>query len=162
MANVDYFLKIDGIPGESMDSKHTNEIELMSHSWGASNTGSFASISGGGTGKVNMHDFSFTQSTKIQPAAREGVRDRPAHQEGRLTCRKVGGENPGQEYLKITFGDVLVSSYNLAGSQGDVVPSDAITLNFSTIEYSYYPQKQDGTLDGAIVAKGDLKQNQFS
>jgi type VI secretion system secreted protein Hcp len=164
MAQVDYFLKIDGIPGESMDTKHKDEIELQSHSWGASNTGSFASISGGGTGKVNMHDFSFTQSTqKSSPLLVKACATGQHIKKAVLTCRKAGGgTNPGQEYLKITFGDVLVSSYNLAGSHGDVVPSDAITLNFSTIEYSYCPQKQDGTLDGAIVAKGDLKQNQFS
>lgn len=33
---VDYFLKLDGIEGESADSNHKNEIQLMSWSWGAS------------------------------------------------------------------------------------------------------------------------------
>ena len=28
MAAVDYFLKLDGIPGESTDSKHKNEIDV--------------------------------------------------------------------------------------------------------------------------------------
>ena len=37
---VDYFLKIDGIEGESKDSKHAKEIDLLSWSWGASQTGS--------------------------------------------------------------------------------------------------------------------------
>lgn len=35
MAN-DMFLKIDGIDGESVDSTHTNEIELLSLHWGMS------------------------------------------------------------------------------------------------------------------------------
>jgi len=30
MAAVDYFLKIDGAPGESMDAKHKNEIQIYS------------------------------------------------------------------------------------------------------------------------------------
>ena len=33
---VDYFLKLDGIEGESADSNHKNEIQIMSWSWGAS------------------------------------------------------------------------------------------------------------------------------
>ena len=39
MAAVDYFLKIDGIDGESQDSKHKDEIELESWSWGEQNVG---------------------------------------------------------------------------------------------------------------------------
>ena len=30
MAEVDYFLKIDGIPGESQDDEHKDEIEVVS------------------------------------------------------------------------------------------------------------------------------------
>ena len=33
MAAVDYFLKIDSIPGESTDSKHKNEIDIEGWSW---------------------------------------------------------------------------------------------------------------------------------
>ncbi len=39
MAAVDYFLKIDGIQGESQDKTHKNEIQLDSFSWGATNAG---------------------------------------------------------------------------------------------------------------------------
>ncbi|MBV8585847.1 MAG: type VI secretion system tube protein Hcp, partial [Verrucomicrobia bacterium] len=41
---VDYFLKIDGIEGESKDSKHQNEIEIGSFSFGATQTGSFSAM----------------------------------------------------------------------------------------------------------------------
>src|SRR5258705_12211184 len=60
MSAVDYFLKIDGIKGESQDSKHGGEIEIQSFSWGATQSGSFAQGGGGGAGKVNMQDFHFT------------------------------------------------------------------------------------------------------
>ena len=39
MAQVDYFLKLDGIPGESVDSKHKDEIDIMSFSFGETQTG---------------------------------------------------------------------------------------------------------------------------
>ena len=46
--SVDFFLKIDGIEGESQDKTHKNEIQLESWSWGQSNTGSM----GAGGGRV--------------------------------------------------------------------------------------------------------------
>ena len=49
-AAVDYFLKIEGVDGESNDSKHKNEIEILSFSWGATNTGTTAHGGGGGAG----------------------------------------------------------------------------------------------------------------
>ena len=30
---VDFFLRIDGIEGESVDDRHKNEIEVLSWSW---------------------------------------------------------------------------------------------------------------------------------
>ena len=39
MASVDYFLKIDGIKGESGDSKHKDEIDVLSWSWGETQQG---------------------------------------------------------------------------------------------------------------------------
>jgi type VI secretion system secreted protein Hcp len=164
MAKVDFFLKIDGIEGESMDAKHAKEIELQSWSWGAMNSGTFSSTSGGGGGKVSHQDFTFSQviqksTPKLVDACNTGKHIPNAV----LTCRKAGGgTNPGQEYLKIKFSDILVSHYQTGGHPGDVVPTDSISLNYAQIEFSYAPQKQDGTLDGALISKFNLKTNTSS
>ena len=34
-AAADYFLTIDEIPGESLDAKHRDSIEVLSFSWGS-------------------------------------------------------------------------------------------------------------------------------
>jgi len=62
-SHADMFLKIDGIEGESTDSKHKNEIELQSFSWGATQPGSAGHGGGAGVGKVQVHDFSFSISS---------------------------------------------------------------------------------------------------
>ena len=36
---------------------------------------------------------------------------------------------------------------------------DSISVNFSKIEYEYYPQKKDGTLDAKVPVFYDLKKN---
>ena len=40
MAAADMYLKLDGVDGEAKDTKHTNEMEIMSFSFGVSNQGS--------------------------------------------------------------------------------------------------------------------------
>ena len=157
MAAVDYFLKLDGIKGESQDSKHKDEIDLESWSWGETQTGTFSGGGGGGAGKVSMQDFQFvmkvnTSSPKLLKACASGEHIKSAV----LTCRKAGKEQ--QEFLKIILSDVLVSSFHTGGSgNGGVVPTDQISLNYAKIEYEYKAQKTDGTLDGAIKAGYDLK-----
>jgi type VI secretion system secreted protein Hcp len=158
MAAVDYFLKIDSIPGESSDSKHKNEIDLESWSWGEANSGSHATGGGGGAGKVSMNDFSFVMRVnKASPKLFLACASGQHIKEALLTCRKAGKDQ--QEYLKIKFSDLLISNYQTGGSNSDVVPVEQISLNFSKIEVSYAPQKADGTLDSPVVHNWNLKEN---
>jgi type VI secretion system secreted protein Hcp len=154
---VDYFLKLDGIDGESKDSKHSGEIDLESFSWGETQTGSHAFGGGGGAGKVQMQDFHFVMkankaSPKLFLACAEGEHIKKAV----LTCRKAGKEQ--QEFLKVTMSDLLVSSFQTSGSShGDEVPTDQVSLNFSKIEFEYKDQKADGTLGGTTKTGYDVK-----
>jgi type VI secretion system secreted protein Hcp len=158
MAQVDYLLKIDGIEGESKVEKHKGDIQLTSWSWGTSNSGTFSSGGGGGGGKVSMQDFQFTmQVNKATPKLIQACATGQHIKKAVLTCRKGGTKEP-QEYLKITFSDLLVSSYQTGGSGGDnAIPEEQISLNFAKIEYEYREQKSDGTLGGALKAGYDLK-----
>lgn len=159
MGVADFFLKIDGIDGESEDSKHSGEIQVDSWSWGEHQTGTGAYGGGSGAGKVNMQDFNFSMkvnkaSPKLMVACAKGDHIKKAV----LTCRKAGSEQ--QEYLKITFSEVLVSSYQVgAAASSEVLPSDQVSLNFSKIEFEYHAQKPDGSLDGALKNGYDLKQS---
>ena len=157
MAAVDYFLKIDGIEGESADSKHPREIQLESWSWGETNAGSMASSGGGGAGKVAMQDFHFVMVTnkaapKLFSACATGEHVKSAI----LTCRKAGKDQ--QEFLKYTFTDLLISSFQTCGSPaGGVIPTDQCSFNFAKIQVDYKEQKNDGTLGGAVTKWFDLK-----
>jgi type VI secretion system secreted protein Hcp len=145
MAQVDYFLKLDGIDGESNDSAFAKNIQLDSWSWGESNSGNMSSTGGGGgAGKVQMQDFHFVApmnnaSASLILACANGTHIKNAV----LNCRKAG-DTP-QVYLKITFTDVLVSSYQTGGSAGsDVIPTDQVSLAFAKIEEAYGKQDEKG------------------
>lgn len=156
--SVDYFLKIDGIDGESTDSKHKNEIDVLSWSWGESQSGTSAGGGGGGAGKVSMQDFSFVMNVcKASPKILLSCANGEHIKKAVLVCRKAGKEQ--QEYLKITFSDLLISSYQTGGSSGDVTPVDQVTLNFSKLEYSYAPQNEKGALGTPIPVHWSLKEN---
>ena len=159
MAVVDYFLKIDGIDGESQDSKHKDEIHVLNWHWSQRQTGTMAAGGGGGAGKVYMEDFHFTMhvnkaTPKLMLACASGEHIKKAV----LTCRKAGKEQ--QEYLKWTFTDVLVSSFQTGGANEETIPLDQISLNYSQVEVEYKEQKSDGSTGGAIKAGWKLKENQ--
>jgi type VI secretion system secreted protein Hcp len=158
MAAVDYFLKIDGMQGESQDKTHKNEIEIESFSWGATQTGTASHGSGMGAGRVQMQDFHFVmQVNKSSPKLMLACANGEHIKNATLTCRKAGKEQ--QEYLKVTFTDVMVSSFQTGGSgASNVVPLDQISLNFTKVEIEYKEQKPDGTLGGAVKAFYDMKQ----
>lgn len=156
---VDYFLKIDGIEGESADAKHKNEIDLLSFSWGVSNSGTMAYGGGGGAGKASFNDFSFAMrvskaSPKLFLACASGQHIKSAI----LTCRRAGTEQ--QEYMIITMSDLLISSMQSSGGGGDDVPIEAISLNYSKIEISYAPQDAKGGLGSPIKTGWNVKENQ--
>jgi type VI secretion system secreted protein Hcp len=56
----DAFLKLAGIKGESLDSKHKDEIEVLSFSFGISNK--VSPTGGGGAGKATIEDFRFVKN----------------------------------------------------------------------------------------------------
>ncbi|MDQ6616644.1 MAG: type VI secretion system tube protein Hcp [Actinomycetota bacterium] len=145
MAAVDYFLKIEGIDGESQDHKHKGEINVESFSWGESNSTS-SSGGGGGAGKAVRQDFHFVaqagkQSPKLMLACATGQHIKGAT----LTCRKAGGDIP-VEFLKILLFDALVSSYQIGGTQigGDATPRDQFSINFIKIEMIETSQSATG------------------
>ena len=161
MPLADYFLKIEGITGESLDASHEKEIEIRSFSFGATQAGSFATGSGGGSGKVQMQDFHFTMP--LQKASPQLMKANATGQHidnAILTCRK-SGDDKQLEYLKIIFSHVLISSFQSNGSSdGDTLPVDQISFNFEKIEYQYKPQLASGQLGGVIKSYFDVKKMQ--
>lgn len=157
MAAIDYFLKLDGISGESKDSKHKGEIEVLSFSFGASHSSGGAG-GGGGAGKVEMTDFAFTaRASKASPVLFLHCAQGKHIKQAILTVRKAGQAQ--QEYLKIKLNDVLVSSYALGGHESEAQPNDAFSLNFKKLSYDYFPQKPDGSLGTGVHAGWDLTKN---
>lgn len=154
----DIFAKIGDIKGESIDSKHKDEIDVLSFSWGVSQAGSFASAGGAGSGKAQFNDFHFTsRMSKASPLLFKACATGEHIKEATITGRRPGREE-AVDYLVIKMNDVLISSYQTGGSNQDV-PVDQVSMAYAKIEFSYRAQKTDGSLDAAVTAGWDLKAN---
>ena len=108
MAQVDYFLKIDGVDAESADQTHKGEIALESFSWGQSQSGTAGRGGGGGAGKVQSQDFSFVKKVdKSSPVLMIACATGQHYTNAILTARKAGGGQ--QDYLKCIVRDKIGS-----------------------------------------------------
>lgn len=155
---VDQFIKFDGIEGESKDSVHKNEVDVLAWSWGMTQSGSFHTAGGGGSGKVNVQDLSFTKyvdksSTNLALKCCNGKHIPNAV----LTVRKAG-ESP-VEYLKITMEPVLVTSVSTGGSGGEDRITENITLNFAKVKVEYTDQDAAGAAGGSMEMIWNIEEN---
>jgi type VI secretion system secreted protein Hcp len=159
MAQVDYFLKLDGVAGEATDDKHKGELDLESFSWGVTQLGTAGKGGGAGAGKSQPQDLVVTKRTdKASPMLFIACATGQHFKEATLTVRKAGGGQ--QEYLKIKLEELLVTSYQAMGAPGGSgVINESIALNYAKLSMSYKEQKPDGSLGGETKQGYDYEAN---
>ncbi len=136
--SADYFLKLDGVLGESASDKHRNEIQLLSFSWGASNPSRVIASGRTRAGRPTISDFTFTSTASTaSPTLFADCVTGKNHPTAFITGLR-SGEGGQVEFLKIRLSDVLISSYQTSASSD--VPTDSASLSFRKIEYSIYSQ----------------------
>jgi len=141
---VDMFLDLGkDVKGESKDKAHAGKIDLLAWSWGLSNTGSFHTGSGGGSGKANFQDISITKYIDASsPTLMLYCSNGKHFTDAKLIVRKAG-DKP-LEYLILDFQDVLVSSYSTGGSGGEDRLVENFALNFAKVKVAYWTQNKEG------------------
>jgi type VI secretion system secreted protein Hcp len=151
-----FFLKIDGIPGDSIDSQFPDTISVFDWSWGVTNSISPVNT-GGGAGKSKPHDFTFVSpmsvaSPKLFLACAKGTHINKAT----LSARKQGGKEP---YLVITMQNVFVTSYQTAPGPEDAFPRDVADLAYGAVTISYTTQNPEGGVGRTVTAGFDFLRN---
>jgi type VI secretion system secreted protein Hcp len=159
----DAFLKVATIPGESTDDKHSEWIEVLSFSWGASQaTGGAASATGGHAGqRVDIQDFSVVKqldkaSPKLFLACCSGEHVADVTLE---LCKAGGGK---EKYMTYKLSDVMVSSIRPGGSSqgGDALPLEEVGFRFGKVQMEYVPlDSKTGKGKGQVPAGWDLSKN---
>jgi len=155
---VDMFIKIGDIKGESTDDKHKGEVDVLSWSWGATQSGTSGIGGGGGAGKVALQDLTITKYIdKASPTLLKMCCDGTHIKDVILTVRKAGGT--ALEYLKLSCHDALVTSITTGGSGGQDRLTENITFNFAKIKMEYTPQTAKGAGEASITQGWDQAAN---
>ena len=156
---VDYFLKLDGIQGESVDDKHKDEIQIMSFSWGGSQTSSVSGTGGSGAGKVDLSDFSIMINfDKATPKFFKSMCAGTHIKTGELSAIKSGAD--GKPYLKVDFKELFVSSLQISASSE--IPTVSVSFTYNEIKMNYSVQDEQGNLKSTGDVTYDLKTNKLS
>jgi len=152
-AASDYFLKLDGIEGESTSKGHAKEIDIQSWSWGMSNSGSSGTGGGGGAGKVSFSDISFMKSVdKSSPALFKACATGKHIDKATLTVRN----SDGQDYLHYQLENVLCTSLQQSG--GGDAPTESLSLNYEKFKIEYQQPTRKG-LGEMLSAGWDIVRN---
>ena len=158
---VDMFLKIDGVDGESADSKHKGEIDVLAWSWGMSQSGTTHMGGGGGAGKASVQDLSVTKWVDhATPKLMQFCLNGKHIKEATLVVRKAG-EKP-LEYIIIKMTDVIVTSVSTGGSGGEDRLTENVSLNFAEVNYKYVSQKKDGSADKKPEYTYNIEKNEMA
>lgn len=146
----DYYLKIDGVKGESKAEGMSDYIELDSFSFGASNP---ADVRGGGlaAGRASLSDFSFTcPLDAASPFILKDLYTGKHIANCTFVGRKTGGDAKPVKYLEVTMTSCFIASHSVGGgSQG--VPSQSVSFAYEEIKYEYFAQN---TKTGGMTSAG--------
>jgi type VI secretion system secreted protein Hcp len=154
---ADIFAKIDGIKGESPDTKHKHEIEVLSFSWGVTSSNSIGPSSGAAAGKATFHDLAFVHRIdKSSPMLMRACATGTHIKEATLVQRKAGKTQ--HEYFIVKMNDVIITGVTHGGATGGPA-SESVTMAFAKVDLEYKSQKADGTLDAGIHFRYDIKNN---
>ena len=142
-AAVDMFMKIDGIPGESKDTVHAGEIDVLAWSLGASK-----SIK---PDCVRVQDMSFTKYVDAaSPKLITSLGTGQVIPNAKLTVRRAGGTP--LEYILVEMSNVIVSSLSTGGSGGEDRLTENVTLSFASMKFTYTPEPAGGVPGTPVVA----------
>jgi type VI secretion system secreted protein Hcp len=156
---VDYFLKLDTVDGESTDKDHKNQIQLLSFSWGASNTSSVAGTGGSGAGKVDLSDFSvMTFFDKATPKLFKNITKGTHFKTGNVEAVKSGSD--GKPYLKLDFKEMFCTSLQMSAS--NEIPTVSISFSYNEVKMEYFAQNEQGNLVSTGAVTYNVKENKVS
>ena len=155
---MDIFMKVKGIPGDSPDARHRNEIVLNSYAFNFTQTATVATGGGAGAGRLTVTPFTVTKyvdssSPRLALASAAGERIEQVD----IVVRQAGREP--FEFLQFTLTDVIVSGFTQENSSTGTLPVETIQLSFATIAMEYIPQRPDGSAGPPVRMTWNVRRN---
>lgn len=134
----DIHLKMDGVEGDSTDSGHDKEIELLSYSHGmVMPISGFSSAGSPTTEKPTLQDFTVTKYLDKATSAIQGklLKGSPIAT-AVVTVERPDGSGGKIQYAQYDFKNVYISNYSV-GSSGSGLPMETISFAYETYQITY-------------------------
>lgn len=145
------YIKFDGIDGESKDANHDKWIDVLSWSWGETQSGQ---SSRGGSARAprdgSMGDLVVVKEMdKASPKLQEACANGKFFDEVEIHFATTNNRNSRRtEYMTYKLENVMITSCSTGGSGGEDKLTENISLNFQKIEWTYDKQGRDGANKG--------------
>jgi type VI secretion system secreted protein Hcp len=156
---VNAYLYVDGITGPS--TSKTGYIDILSFSWGASQTSTYGTGASGKEAKAGRVDFSNLSIMKVldatSPLLFNYISSGTIISKVYILYDKPAGTNAAvqQDYFRIFLADAMITSLQLSGSNDN--PSESVSFAFQSVEIAYKAEQDDGTLAAAVPKGYDLE-----
>ena len=153
---VNAYLYVDGVTGVS--TSKTGFTDILSFSWGVSNTAVYGTGASGKEAKACRADFSNLSIMKVLDASTPLFVDHC--DSGNILAKvyilydKPVGDKQA-DYFRIYLQDALITSVQLSGSNEN--PTESVSFAFQAVEVAYKPENDDGSLAGAIFKGFNLE-----
>jgi len=153
---VEFYLKLDGFTGESVNVSFRGQIQIASFSFGGTNQSSVGIGTGSGSGKVSLGPLTLVKQPDSASSALFSAMCSGKHiATGLFSIVKAGASQ--QAYLTLSMTEVFVTGFSTSSS--NEIPTETILLTYKEIQYTYLMQNSAGNLEAAGAAGWSLAQN---
>jgi type VI secretion system secreted protein Hcp len=161
---ADYYLQLDGIKGESADSRHASWIECLSVNWSITQPKSATASTGGGhtAERAELSEISITKLVDLaSPMLAQLCACGKTIPKAKLEMQRADGNGEPVKYFEVELENVLVAHIgpHFGGSE---FPSESLGLKFSKVHWKYTQQKIGGGASGNTAGGWDLATNRIA
>ena len=162
MAN-DAYLQIEGIKGESQDSKHKDWIEVSHVDWNVHQPRALAISSSGHTaGKTELSEISFKKIADLSsPLLQQTCAAGKTIPKAKFEFMRADGNGEPIKYSVVELDNVMVSSVSPSSGDSGLL-TERVSLAYSKIKWSYTQQKIAGGASGNTSGGWDAAANKIA
>ena len=161
---ADYYLQLDGIKGESADSRHAGWIECTSINWSITQPKSATASTGGGhtAERAELSEINISKLVDLaSPMLAQLCACGKTIPKAKLEMQRADGNGEPIKYFEVELENVLIAHIapNFAGGG---FPTESLGLKFSKARWKYTQQRIAGGSSGNTAGGWDLASNRIA
>ncbi len=153
--SVRTYLKIDEIDGDSTYAQEVGSVLITgwSHVFVQPSQIARSAATKASAGRAYHNDL------VVEKIVDKTTRDllKKCWEGGQVATMTISSYNADVKYLEILMKKVIITKYELIESATTTVPVEKMTLNYSSVQYTYKPVDELGAVQGDLPVEHDLE-----